>query len=312
MLATRTERFSSEQDHGQIPRRKFIAQFAAAGLCIPTLAQLGCADRSASQLRLACQTNAWPFESGLAGLIPVLKTIKSLGFQGYETSYRNVQEAFSDPKPARAQLEETGLTCAGVHIAGPSLYEPDTGIPPMDFLQKVAAGSSALGAEYLVLSGRGVGEMNGKLDQDALKRKIAALLEYAQYCNDVGLTLAYHNHADDFILNGAEIDALLAADKSDLVGVWFCLNNAQRAQVPIAEYFTGHHESITGIHLTNIALESPAEDRSDDKPLLTEIEKAAWKGWLVIEEERTRDRREWPETPAVTKSRQYVRQVFGL
>jgi sugar phosphate isomerase/epimerase len=312
MFSRPTNFFSSNQDHGRVSRRKFIANLAAAGICMPALAQLGCAARPASQMRLACQTNAWPFESGLAGLIPVLRTIKSLGFQGYETSYRNVQEAFSDPKPARAQLEETGLTCAGVHIAGTSLYEPDTGIPSLDFLQKIAAGSSALGAEYLILSGRGVAEVNGKLDQDALKRKITALLEYAQYCHDVGLTLAYHNHADDLILDGAEIDELLAADRRDLVGVWFCLNNAQRAGVPVANYFSGHHESITGIHLTNIYIDSPGEHRLDDEPLLKEIQKADWKGWLVIEEERTRDRRDWPETPAVTKARQHVSQVFGI
>ena len=302
----------SDRDTGRLPRRTFIAELAAAGASMSALVGLGCTARSTSQMRLACQTNAWPFESGLQGLIPVLETIKSLGFQGYETSYRNVQEAFSDPKPARARLEKTGLTCAGIHIAGPSLYESETGIPSLDFLKKVAAGSSMLGAEYLVLSGGGVGEMNGQLDQNALKRKITAMLEYARYCQDVGLTLAYHNHVDDFILDGAEIDALLSSSESDLVGVWFCLNNAQRAKIPIAKYFSSHHESITGIHLTNISIDTPSEPRSDDEPLLKEIQKAAWKGWLVIEEERTRERREWPQTPAVTKSRQYVRQVFGI
>jgi sugar phosphate isomerase/epimerase len=312
MFSRRMEHFSSEQAVGRVPRRTFIAKLAAAGVCMPALAELGCAAQPASQMRLACQTNAWPFESGLSGLIPVLETIKSLGFQGFETSFRNVQEAFSDPEPAKAQLEETGLTCAGIHIAAPDQYEPETGIPPLDFLKKTAAGSSALGAEYLVLSGRGVGEVNGQLDREALKRKIAALLEFAQYCDDVGLTLAYHNHADDFILDGAEIDELLAADKSDLVGVWFCLNNAQRAGVQVAKYFSGHYESIAGIHLTNVSINTPGEHRSDDEPLLTEIQKAAWKGWLIIEEERTRDRREWPQTPAVTKARQHVRQIFGI
>ncbi len=307
-----TGRFSFEQNAAQVPRRKFIGKLATTGGYMITLAGLGCTARPVSKMRLACQTNAWPFPSGLDGLIPVLETIKSLGFQGYETSYRNVEEAFSDPKPARAQLEKTGLTCAGIHIAGPSLYEPGTGIPSLDFLRKVAAGSSALGAEYLVLSGRGVGELNGKLDPDGLKLKIASLLEIAQYCQDVGLTLAYHNHVDDFILDGAEIDALLSSSKSDLIGVWFCLNNAQRAKIPIAKYFSSHQESITGIHLTNISIDTPGEPRSDDEPLLKEIQKAAWKGWLVIEEERTRERREWPQTPAVTTSRQYVRQVFGI
>ena len=304
--------FSCNQDHGRLSRRRFIAQIAATGLFVPALSRPAIAAPPVTQMRLACQTNAWPFTGGLKGLIPVLETIRSLGFQGYETSYRNVQEAFSDPKPARTQLEETGLTCAGIHVAAPNLYEPETCIPPLPFLRKIADGSSALGAEYLILSGRGVGEVDGQLNRDILKQKIAALLEIAQYCHDLGLTLTYHNHADDFLRNGAELDALLSTSKSDLIGIWFCPHNADRAGARVVEYFANHSQSIPGIHLTNILDNTTSGHPFDSKALLTEIRKADWKGWLVIEEERTRDRPEWPETPVVMRSRQHVRQVFGL
>ena len=302
--------FSSKQPAAKLPRRSFIANLAAASAFLPALAQ---SERKADpSIRLACQTNAWPFPSGLSGLLPVLKTIKSLGFQGYETSFRNLEASYSDAPRVRAILEETGLTCAGVHIAAPSRYLPETSIPPMDFLRKTAAGASALGAESLILSGRGIREINGKLDQDALKGKIAAKLEIAQYCQDKGLKLVYHNHADDFIQDGAEIDALLSASKPGTVGVWFCVHNSRRAGVDVVKYFSSHHESISGIHLTNILDESPHGHRFDSEALQAEIEKVNWKGWLVIEEERTRERPEWPQTPVVKKSRQHVRQVFGL
>lgn len=136
-------------------RRTFVAKLAAAGLLTTALSETGCTAKSSSQLRLACQTNAWPSTTGLENLIPVLDTLKTLDFEGYETSFRNVQEAYSSPEPARAQLEKTGLTCAGVHVAGPDLYLPETGIPSLDFLRAIATGSAALGAEYLILSGRG-------------------------------------------------------------------------------------------------------------------------------------------------------------
>ena len=304
--------FSFNRDPGRFSRRRFIAQLAATGLFVPALSRPAIAALPATQMRLACQTNAWPFTGGLKGLIPVLETIRSLGFQGYETSYRNVQEAFSDPEPARVQLEETGLTCAGIHVAAPDLYEPETCIPPLPFLREIAEGSSALGAEYLILSGRGVGEVEGQLNRDILKQKIAALLEIAQYCHDLELTLTYHNHADDFLRNGAELDALLSTSKSDLIGIWYCPHNADRAGVRVVEYFANHSQSIPGIHLTNILDNTMSGHPFDGKALLTEIRKADWKGWLVIEEERTRNRPEWPETPAVMRSRQHVRQVFGL
>jgi sugar phosphate isomerase/epimerase len=262
-------------------------------------------------MRLACQSNAWPFTSGLNGLVPVLETIKSLDFQGYETSFRNVQEAFSNPKPARTRLEATGLACTGVHVAAPDQYEAETSIPPLDFLRTIADGSSELGMEYFVLSGRGVGEVNGQLDRDALKRKVAAVLEIAQYCHDVGITLAYHNHVDDFLNGGAEVDELLDTGNG-LIKAWLCVHNAEFADVKVADYFSKRHEHIAGIHLTNILQTKPDHHPFDGQSLLTEIEKAAWKGWLIIEEERTRERREWPETSAVTKSRQHVRKIFGI
>ena len=312
MFSPGMDGLSSDQDHGRLSRRRFIAQLTATGLLAPALSRSAHAAPPATRMRLACQTNAWPFVSGLQGLIPVLETIKSLGFQGYETSYRNVQEAFSDPKPARDQLEETGLVCAGIHVAAPHLYEPETCIPPLPFLRKIADGSSALGAEYLILSGRGVGQVDGQLNRDILNQKIAALLEVAQYCHDLGLKLSYHNHADDFLRNGAELDALLSTGKSDLIGIWFCPHNADRAGAKVVEYFANHHQSVPGIHLTNILDNTTSGHPFDGEAIHAEIRKADWKGWLVIEEERTRERREWPETPVVMRSRQHVRQVFGL
>ncbi len=312
MISRDTERYPIKQEKGQIPRRTFIAGLATTGACISTLAQFGCSPRPASRMRLACQTNAWPFKSGLQGLIPVLETVKSLDFQGFETSFRNVQEGFADPEPARALIEETGLVLTGVHVAAPDQYEPETGIPPMKFLRETAAGSAALGAEYLVLSGRGVSGPDGQLNSGLLKRKTAALLEIAKYCQDVGLTLAYHNHVDDFLNNGAEIDEVLSASQNDLFTVWLCVHNAELAGVDIANYFSTRHTHVTGIHLTNILMDGPDDHPFDGVPLLAEIEKAAWKGWLIIEEERTRENREWPGTPRISKSRQHVSKVFRI
>ncbi len=293
-------------------RRTFIAKLAAAGLLTTALSETGCTAKSSSQLHLACQTNAWPSTAGLENLIPVLGTLKALDFEGYETSFRNVQEAYSNPEPARAQLEEIGLTCAGVHVAGPDLYLPETGIPSLDFLRAIATGSAALGAEYLILSGRGVSDPNGELNKEALSRKISALKDVAHVCNDSGIKLAYHNHADDFLNNGAEVDAILSASERDQISVWFCVHNAEKADVPIGEYFASHYDSISGVHLTNILMDSDDEHRFDGNALVCEMQKSDWKGWLIIEEERTRSRPDWPQTPAIEASREHVRSVFGV
>ena len=296
------------------PRRTFLAKLGGIGLGITTLIQTGCSAVPKMMARTACQTNAWPISNGMEGLVPVLETIKSLGFQGYETSFRNVQEAFSNPEPARAKLEATGLEFVGMHIAGPSLYEPETSIPSFAFLKEMADGASVLGAEYLILSGRGVA-LDGQLDRAALERKTDALLKIGEYCQSKGVKLTYHHHVDDFLLGGAELDDILERSDPDLFSVWLCTNSAIEAEVDLVDYFLHRHERIAGIHVKDTR-----DDRQvilgqgvlDGAALAEKLQKAAWSGWLLVEEERGRYRKEWPGTPAVKEARQHMKQVFGI
>ena len=76
--------------------------------------------------------------------LDVLGTLKSLGFEGFETSFRNVQGQYADAAAARARLEQTGLAFFGVHIFL-SEYDPRTRIAPMDLVKATADGAAALG-----------------------------------------------------------------------------------------------------------------------------------------------------------------------
>ncbi|MDA0347624.1 MAG: TIM barrel protein [Verrucomicrobia bacterium] len=296
------------------PRRTFLAKLGGIGLGISALSGTACRAAPKLMARPACQTNAWPISNGMDDLISVLKTIKTLGFRGYETSFRNVQETFSNPELARAKLEATGLEFVGMHIAAPDQYEPETSIPPFTFLQEMADGASGLGAEYLILSGRGVA-VEGQLDRAALKRKIDALLKIGEYCQSKGVKLTYHHHVDDFLLGGAEIDDILERSDPALFSVWLCTDAAIQAEVDLVNYFIHRHKRIAGIHVKDTR-----DDRQvilgqgvlDGVALAEKLQKAAWSGWLLVEEERGRYRKEWPGTPAVQEARQHMKQVFGI
>jgi sugar phosphate isomerase/epimerase len=297
-----------------LPRRTFLAHLGGLGLGISVLPRVALSAEPKPVPRSACQTNAWPIFDGMADLLPVLETIKTLGFQGFETSFRNVQEAFSNPKPARAKLEATGLAFVAIHVAAPDQYERETSIPPLAFLQEVTDGASALGAEYLILSGRGVA-VDGKLDQAALRRKTDALLAVGKYCQSKGVKLAYHHHIDDFLLGGAEIDEILARSAPGLFSVWLCTDSATEANVDLVDYFVSRHERISGIHLKDVRDHRQVifgRGELDGAALAAKLRKAAWRGWLLIEEERGRYRKEWPGTPAVKESRQHMKKVFGI
>lgn len=304
----------AKKEASSSPRFTFLAGMTALGLSISALSTEALSADPTPTARSACQTNAWPISRGMEDLIPVLETIKSLGFQGYETSFRNVQETFSNPEPARVKLEATGLEFVAIHVAAPDQYELETSIPPLTFLKEITDGASALGAEYLILSGRGIA-VDGQLDRAALKRKTEALLKVGEYCQSKGVKLAYHHHVDDFLLGGAEIDEILKHSDPSLFSVWLCTDSAIHAEVDLVDYITRHHERITGIHLKDVR-----DDRQvifgrgelDGTALAEKLQKTAWKGWLLIEEERGRYRKEWPGTPAVKESRQHLKKVFGI
>src|SRR5437868_1494881 len=68
-------------------------------------------------VRLGCQTNAWRIPRGdFSAFLEVVRRIRSFGFDGFETSFLNVQERFSDLSQTRRQIEESGLRFIGVHI----------------------------------------------------------------------------------------------------------------------------------------------------------------------------------------------------
>ena len=57
-------------------------------------------------VKLGCQTNAWRIDpNNFDSLLEVLRQIKELGFDGFETGYRNVQGQFANAA-ARALLRK--------------------------------------------------------------------------------------------------------------------------------------------------------------------------------------------------------------
>src|SRR5438132_1501922 len=60
-----------------------------------------------TKVHAGTQTNAWTIDSkNFDSFLEVLAAVKRLGFEGFETSFRNVQAQFAKPQPARARLQE--------------------------------------------------------------------------------------------------------------------------------------------------------------------------------------------------------------
>ncbi|MFB3827457.1 MAG: sugar phosphate isomerase/epimerase family protein [Bryobacteraceae bacterium] len=274
-------------------RRTFLG--AAAALAAPN-----------SGVRLGCQMNSWKIDPAkLETFAGVAQRIRSFGFQGLESSFRNVQEHFGRGAEVRALLRKLQVRFLGVHIFLLQ-YDPETHIAPSDLYRKVVDGAAPMGAESLILSGAAA------TNRPAVKRKCAALNEAARYANTRGLRFAYHNHGAEFARGAEEMEALYAGTDPSLVSFMFDTGHARRAKANVPEFVLKHHARILGIHLRDLS------DRPGDNPdlgpfdlagLAAAIAKARWTGWLVVEEENAVNK---AGDDAVRPAREALRAQFGF
>jgi sugar phosphate isomerase/epimerase len=261
----------------------------------------------AAKPHAGAQTNAWTIDpKDLNSLLQVLRTVKRLGFEGFETSFRNVQAQFDHPQAASDEFRKIGLQFFGVHVFL-TAYDPQTSIGPWDLLKTVADGGKALGAERLIVSGASTP------DPAALSRKAKALDRAARYCFDKGMKFGYHNHGAEFRENGRQIEALLRDTDKALVHLILDAGHAQEGGANVAEFFTKHSSRVDALHLRDArqGKEVPlGQGDYDWRPLAAAVARAKWDGWVLAEEERLSG--EKPGEAAIKPAREAIRRVFGI
>jgi inosose dehydratase len=290
-----------------ISRRDFLCGLSA-GVAVSAIAPLVSASGGP---RIGCQTNAWALKPGdFERFLGVLTTLKTLGFDGFETSFRNVQNEYVRAAEAKARIEETGVTCFGIHVFLPQ-YDPATAIAPMHLVRATAEGAAALGAQRVILSGGGLAR-DGRVADGDLARKVSGLEEAGRYCRAKGLGLAYHNHGPEFAAEGAEIRGLIGRSDPSLVDFVVDCGWARRAGVDLAAFFNAHRARIGGLHLRDFRGEQQVplgHGEVDWKPLAAAVGKAGWGGWILAEEERADGSK--PGESAVAPARETLRTLFG-
>ncbi|MDX2041088.1 MAG: sugar phosphate isomerase/epimerase family protein [Acidobacteriota bacterium] len=290
-----------------ISRREFLAAPIAVA---STVALLQAAPKNIG-VKIGCQTNAWRIDpNNFDSLLAVLRQLKELGYEGYETGFRNVQGQFANSAAVRKQLEVTGLKFLGCHIFLDK-YDEQTQIAPLELVQKIADGAASLGAERLILSGGGL-IRDGKVAADFLKRKADGLNAAGKYCRSKGIRLAYHNHGPEFEAGGVEIEGLYAQTDPALVDFLHDFGWAFYAKANVPEFFAKHHKRIVGMHLRDFKNGEQVPLGQGEFPireLAAAIKKAKWTGWAINEEERLSG--EKPGEKAVAPARQTMKQVFG-
>ena len=247
-------------------------------------------------VQIGCQTNAWRIPPGdFAAFSHALERIRSFGFDGFETSFRNIAELTA------AQIEQTGLRFFGVHIFLLE-YDPATLIAPEDLIRSVGDAGLKLGAGCLILSGASAASETGT------SRKADALNRAAEYC---GLPLAYHNHPHEFHHDGAEIEQLMRETHPDKVKLVLDAGHVHLASGDALAFFERHHSRVSALHLRDFAGPEQVPLGSGSLDLdrwAAAIKRLGWQGWALAEEERPNDGR--PGDTAAGPASEALRRTF--
>ena len=267
-------------------------------ISVPVGAGLAAAPR---RLLVGAQQNAWRDPADFDGLLAQLEKIKRLGFEGFETNLRNVQGQFDSAEKARERLRATGLRFIGPHTNLKAKPEE---------LERAAAGSKALGAERLVLSG-GV----PKEGADAAIASMAQALNAAgRYCRKLGMRAIYHNHQTEFVSNGAPMESLLSQTDPAAVFLLFDTGHAFLQKIDLAAFLVKHTKRIDSLHLRDIKAGKQVplgEGELDLKALAAAVKRTGWSGWLIDETEMRTPDSALAER-VVSSNRKVIRETFGV
>lgn len=236
-------------------------------------------------IKFGVQLNAFPIDPNrFPTFMGTLALVKQIGYQGFESSFRNVSEQFAAPQQARRSIEQTGLTFFGIHIfLATEMYDPSTRIAPPSVYEPVAHGGAALGAKHLILSGAPAE------NQDQLKHKIAGLNAAGEYARRVGITAAYHNHWPEFESKIGEIEALYSQTDPSLVSFVLDAGHAYRGGANLPVFIRAHAGRMIGLHLRdykNGRLVSLGRGTFPLAQVAATVKQIGWKGWVENEEER--------------------------
>lgn len=248
--------------------------------CLMTQGGLG-----SEAIRFGVQLNAFPIDAkNFQSFLDTLTLVKQIGYQGFESSFRNVSSQFVSPEQARRSIEQTGLTFFGIHIFFQNEgYDPQTHIAAPSVYEPVARGGATLGAKYLILSGAPAA------DTDALKRKIDGLNAAGRFAQGVGVRAAYHNHWWEFESKIGEIEALYTQTDPSLLHFVLDAGHAYHGGADVPAFIRRHARRIVGFHLRDYRDGRLVTLGTGTFPLAevaATIKQIGWRGWVENEEER--------------------------
>lgn len=252
-------------------------------------------------MKFAIQTNVWDsaYHQNLTGL---LSEIRSAGYDGLEIGAHRLD--LNQPGVFADLLSIHQLSVAGLHIHG-ELHNPTSVEPLYDFYTHAAEFAAAVGAPFLLISGKP--KLNGKTEQE-LAAEIEVLRRVSEICRHQGLSLCYHNHYWELEHERRELDYLVSHTSSQDFGLALDVAWVHRAGYQPADLIHDFKKRIKYLHIKD-TLEDRFTDLGQGQVDFLSVKNAIQEmslPWLTVERDEV-----LPDAFQSAQScREYLRKLF--
>jgi len=244
----------------------------------------------------------------------LLDDFSGLGFTGTE----NCRKFPQDPAVLKRRLAEKGIVLTsqwkGVIFADPALRASELAAyrKHVEFLAAMGCGqvvTCEIGGSPHADPRRKPGQREvARLSDDQWKHVAEGLEQAGEICREHGMKLAYHYHASTVVESGEEIDRLMELTDPALVHLLFDTGHALYGGTDPLALLKRHGGRVAYVHLKDIRrdvldkvkkerisfLDSvpqgvftvPGDGCIDFRPILEELYRLGYAGWMIIEAEQ--------------------------
>jgi inosose dehydratase len=239
--------------------------------------------------------------------------IAEAGFEATEYSSKFPPDAAG----VRALLAPRGLRLVSAYVA---LRVPGDGVPDeIERAKSLARFVRDAGGDVLVAAldyddrrvaiAGSVGPGDVKLDDGAWSAVVAVLHEIGRYCNELGLTLVFHNEAGTFVETAGEFAELARRTEPQLVALCLDVGHLTAAGGDAVAFFREHHARIKHVHVKDASRDVLEGMRRrefgmmealcrrvfcelgtgalDIEGLVRELKSSGYDRWVVLEQDST-------------------------
>jgi sugar phosphate isomerase/epimerase len=306
-------------------RRRFFQRSASVMVSSLIPHWAGSAGPSRKQrIHIGAETNAFgvPIKP-LSHLLEFVSSLSKLGYEGFETNTRCLEEGSGQPAKVRREFEARDIRLISAYSHG-GLYTRELAEKTIAENRSIAHYVAAMGASYLILGGPRLHHVDGKLDMTAVHNTTEGLNRLGEAVQKEGLKLCYHNHWMEFEDHPSEMSFILKETDPKLVWVNYDIGNCYIHQLGFgpqpAAFSREHVKRIAIYHVKDVGLNSQGKavntelgaGRIDLKGVVAPLLHGDWEGWLTVEQEGNYPKG-WQHPVAVMRqARDYLRNITGV